>query len=114
MATMIAPHNATQPSGMRERLFAAWYLYQARSGGSKSQEWLAEAVSRKLGLREPLTQGTVSRWLKGSEPDLVTIAAIASVLGVDPGWLAFGQLTHAPPPRDPMQDAMRKLLLPED
>jgi len=95
-------------TGMRDRLFKAWLRYQAIIGRPKAQEWLGEAVSKKLGLKEPLTQGTVSRWLAGSEPNLKTITALAKVLDVDPGWLAFGSDSAAPQPDDPMQEGMQK------
>jgi transcriptional regulator with XRE-family HTH domain len=101
-------------TGFRDRLFRAWYLFQAREGGERSQEWLAEAVSAHLGLEDTLTQSAVSRWLNGAVPPLGTIVALAKVLGVDPGWLAFGKDSAAPPPSDPMMEGMRSILQPED
>jgi transcriptional regulator with XRE-family HTH domain len=93
---------------MRDRLFFAWMLYQAKTGGAKSQEWLAEAVSKQLGLKQAdyLTQSSVSRWLKGEGPSIKVAAAIAKVLGVDPGWLVFGAASQAPRPSNPMRDEM--------
>ncbi len=113
MVLMTAPHKRMTTTGIRDRLFAAWYLYQARQGEQLSQEWLAEAVSKQLGLDTPITQGAVSRWLKGEGPNITTLGALAVVLEVDPGWLAFGAASKAPAPSDPMQEGMRKLLLPE-
>lgn len=108
MATTLQPHKRVANNGMRDRLFRAWYLFQAREGEPRSQGWLAQEVSSLLRLEEPLTQGSVSRWFKGAEPNLKTIVAIAQVLGVDPGWLAFGEISAAPPPADPMQEGMRE------
>ena len=102
-------------NGLSERLFQAWYLYQARSGGSRSQIWLADAVSRELKLAQGayFTQASVSRWMKGTEPNLETIQALGKVLGVNPGWLAFGELA-APGPADPVHAGMRRLNRVED
>lgn len=97
----------------RDRLFRAFLLRQLRAGGELTQEWLAASVSRELRLKEPLTQSAVSRWFKGAVPrDLATIIAIAKLLGVDPGWLAFGSASQAPPPTDGPQ--ARYLPPPED
>lgn len=94
--------------GFRNRLFEAWGLHQLRMGGNLSQEWLAGEVSRRLGLKTPLTQSGVSRWLRGSVPkDLKTIVAIAQALRVDPGWLAFGGESKAPGPVNPIIEGMR-------
>jgi transcriptional regulator with XRE-family HTH domain len=108
MQLRVMAHKSMRSTGMRDRLFKAWLRYQAKLGRPKAQEWLAEAVSKELGLNEPLTQGSVSRWLTGSEPNLRTIAALAKVLRVDPGWLAFGSDSAAPPPDDPMQEGMKQ------
>lgn len=105
--------NRMADEEMRKRLFRAWWSYQAAVGGERSQEWLAEAVSNELGLKEPLTQSAVSRWMRGEGISLKKLVALAKVLGVDPGWLAFGEDSKAPPPADPMQEGMRRLLLPE-
>jgi transcriptional regulator with XRE-family HTH domain len=89
--------------GFRDRLFQAWTYHQLRMGGQLSQEWLAGEVSRRLGLKVPLTQSGVSRWLRGSVPkDLRTIVVLSQALRVDPGWLAFGDDSKAPTPVDPM------------
>ena len=45
-----------------------------------------------------LTQATVSRYFRDTEPELAKICALATVLGVDCGWLAFGDQTKAPAP----------------
>ena len=96
-----------EDTGFAQRLFRAWYLFQLKKGGSATQEWLGRQVGKKLVDREPLSQSAVSRWMKGAKPDLETIAAIAEVLQVDPGWLAFGELSRAPAPEDPFRDRLR-------
>jgi hypothetical protein len=47
---------------------------------------------------DPLTQATVSRYFRDTEPELQKICALAHVLGVDCGWLAFGEKSEAPHP----------------
>ncbi len=96
-----------EDTGFANRLFRAWYLFQLKKGGSATQEWLGRQVGRMLPDKAPLSQSAVSRWMKGSRPDLETIASIAHVLQVDPGWLAFGELSGAPAPEDPFRDRMR-------
>ena len=46
---------------------------------------------------------TISRWENGENiPDVLTIAKLAKVLGVEPGWLAFGTANPgASPNREP-------------
>lgn len=105
MLVMRARRRMAKDRNWRERLLRAWLEHERRTGGGFTQEWLAEAVSRKLKLEEPLSQSAVSRWFRGSVPrDVAAVVAIAELLGVDPGWLLFGSASHAPPPADPMQD----------
>lgn len=92
-----------EDTGFAQRLFRAWYLFQLKKGGSATQEWLGKQVGKMLTGKEPLSQSAVSRWMKGARPELETIAALASVLQVDPGWLAFGELSQAPAPEDPFR-----------
>ena len=96
-----------EDTGFAQRLFRAWYLFQLKKGGSATQEWLGKQVGKMLPPKEPLSQSAVSRWMKGARPELETIAAIAAVLQVDPGWLAFGGLSAAPAPEDPFRDRLR-------
>lgn len=104
MLAMPVRRRFIEDKSWAERLLRAWMLAQRRTGGGLSQEWLAQAVSWKLKLEEPLTQSAVSRWFRGSVPrDKAYIGAIAELLQVDPGWLAFGPASQAPPPADPMQ-----------
>jgi len=62
------------------------------------QDQLGAEVGELLG-GDPIQQGTVSRWFRGSIPDLETIIALAHALDCHPGWLAFGERGGAEPPR---------------
>jgi transcriptional regulator with XRE-family HTH domain len=54
---------------------------------------------------------TVSHWESGaSEPGTATLAALAALAGVDPGWLAFGSASSAPDPFEEMDSATRRLV----
>lgn len=92
-------YNTMAANGFATRLFRAWHLLQIRKGGGVTQEWLGRQVGRILG-EDLVSQSAVSRWFKGATPDLDTIAALGRALGVDPGWLAFGELSEAPAPVD--------------
>ena len=94
---MSETHNLNGASGFRDRLLFGWLRWQALQGRQALQEELAEAVGKALDRRPP-TSSTVSRWFTEAVPDLQTIEAIARVLGVPAGWLAFGE---GEPPDDP-------------
>lgn len=52
--------------------------------GNRHQNWLAAQAG--------VTTRAVSFWMRGGrEPGLDSIAAVAKVLDVSPGWLAFGE-----------------------
>lgn len=64
-------------------------LYEARlaRGAARKKELKQTEVARLIGVKP----NTVSRWEAGAkEPTLATIEQLATVLGVDPGDLAFG------------------------
>jgi transcriptional regulator with XRE-family HTH domain len=82
--------NGKVHNSFSDRLTYIWFRRQALLGRKIDQTEIAEAVAKQMG-RETFVQGTVSRWLNGTEPSLDTIRAIAKVFGVDPGWLAFGE-----------------------
>lgn len=85
-------------SGFHDRVRRAHLARQTEIGRDLSQDEVGREVARYLGLQEAIGQGTVSRWFRGSIPDLRTIGGLALVLNVDPGWLAFGDLSAAPKP----------------
>lgn len=92
------------PNGVNhfhDRLIFAWFRWQALQGRQVQQSELGIAVGKLLN-KKPVHVSTVSRWFTEATPDLQTIVAIAKVLGVTPGWLAFGSdCADCPPPSDP-------------
>jgi hypothetical protein len=94
-------HNYNGVSQFHDRLIFAWFRWQALQGRQVQQTELGEAVAKLLN-RKPVTSSSVSRWFTEAVPDLQTIAAIAKVLGVCAGWLAFGaDCPECPPPENP-------------
>jgi hypothetical protein len=84
------------------RLQYVVFLYQLKNHRQVTQIWLATETSKQLGLKQSLASETARRWLAGlSVPDSETIQAIALVLDCDPGWLAYGDHSKAPPPGKP-------------
>jgi transcriptional regulator with XRE-family HTH domain len=87
-------------TSLGERILIARFEASALRSEKLSQERLGALVSRELSKGAPVTAATVSRWESGDTvPSVTTIAAIARVCGVDPGWLAFGAESAAPGPR---------------
>lgn len=87
-------------TSLGERILIARFEASALRSEKLSQERLGALVSRELSKGAPVTAATVSRWESGDTvPSVTTIAAIARVCGVDPGWLAFGAESAAPSPR---------------
>ena len=89
----------------RERMFRAWTLLQLRKGQQLSQQWLGRELGLELGRESAVDQGLISYWLSGKKTpgDYETMVGLARVLGVDPGWLAFGEASEAPGPPDPFR-----------
>jgi transcriptional regulator with XRE-family HTH domain len=77
------------PQTFAERLKRAWLELQAADGEEVDQAEIAKRVGMALG-RPAVAQATVSRWFRGTVPDVVTVAALAKVMRVSAGWLAFG------------------------
>jgi transcriptional regulator with XRE-family HTH domain len=87
-------------TSLGERILIARFEASALRSEKLSQERLGVLVSRELSKGAPVTAATVSRWESGDTvPSVTTIAAIARVCGVDPGWLGFGAESAAPSPR---------------
>ena len=81
----------TNDSSFAARLFQARLAYSAEKGRQVTQAELAELAD--------VSPAAWSTWEAGrSEPPLDTIGKVAKVLGVDPGWLAFGP-QEVPAPR---------------
>lgn len=97
-----------------------WEAYQdlLKTRRDVTQTRLGELVGAWLGI-EPIRQASVSRWMADEPervtlPDVMTVQAIAAVLGVRPAWLAWGeQPMEAPgtpevvPPPDRVTAALR-------
>jgi transcriptional regulator with XRE-family HTH domain len=89
----------TKDSSFAQRLFQARLEYSAEKGRQVTQAELAE--------RAGVSTAAWSTWEAGrSEPPLDTIGKVAKVLGVDPGWLAFGNQEVAVP--SPSQSKPRR------
>lgn len=85
-------------SPLAERMELAHLHLRAQLGGRKvPYAELAERVSAAHGERT-FTAGQVSEYQKTVEPPRDVIAAYAIACDVDPGWLAFGELSKAPAP----------------
>ncbi len=89
-------------SGFAKRLFEALILHSGRQGRMVRHTELGEAIAQAMQREQPLTGAAVGRWFRGvAMPDIPTVRAVAAVLGVDPGWLAFGDDSAAPGPQGP-------------
>src|SRR6185312_949436 len=85
-------------STVRERARFAFYS-RKRTEPDLTQDEVARRVGRAV--RRAFTQSTAQRWFAGGLPrDTRTGIALASELGVDPGWLYFGDASGAPAPDD--------------
>jgi transcriptional regulator with XRE-family HTH domain len=80
--------------GFNIRAFQALTLLDGREGRRVSQSEIGRRVGEEMD-REPFTQPTVSGWFRtdgtGSIPEVGVQEALAAVLGVRAGWLAFGE-----------------------
>ena len=72
------------------RLAKAHGVHYARHGSRLTQEEIGVLVGREL-RRDPVSQQKVQTWFGGREPDYLELSALARVLGVSAGWLAFGE-----------------------
>jgi transcriptional regulator with XRE-family HTH domain len=85
-----------------ERARRALLRLQADEGAPITLADLGERVAQGEGRAEPYTATAVSRWLNDKqEPTLAVVAALARVLKVEPGVLAFGDHTNGHTPRQP-------------
>ena len=88
------------PKNLGERVYSARLEASAAQHRRISQVDLGVMVARALGEKRAISAATVSRWESGDAlPSVPTVAAIAKVCGVDPGWMAFGADSLAPSPR---------------
>ena len=64
-------------------------------------DYTQTALAESMGV----TPQTVSRWESGGfMPDIEKVKRIATLLRVDPGWLAFGEIRGASPPAPPVEN----------
>lgn len=62
-------------------------------GNELTQMELGQLVAKELGLKVPIDQGTVSRWMSNTRPntpDPPTLRAIAKTLNTQVMWLLYG------------------------
>lgn len=90
-------------NSMGERIFAAHLLVEGAAGHRVTLAELGELVGLEMG-RKAFSASSVREWQSGqSVPDTRVLSALARVcrragVDVDPGWLAFGSESYAPPP----------------
>lgn len=111
--------------GFANRLRRAFRAFEDRLGRDVTQTELGELVGQAMG-KDAITQQSVGRWFAGTLPDHPHVVALATVLGVDPGWLSYGSgedngggSIAKPPvaptpelPRTPWRETHREILPP--
>ncbi|MDA1081986.1 MAG: helix-turn-helix domain-containing protein [Gemmatimonadetes bacterium] len=86
-------------------------IWRVRTRSPLNQKWMGIIVARQLGRAKPFSKMTVSHWEAGSsEPDTATLATIAKLAGVDPGWLAFGAASSGQDPFQAMDAVTQRLV----
>jgi transcriptional regulator with XRE-family HTH domain len=87
------------PEGFQDRLNLAWLALHRKEGKFVPKVEIGRRVGEMLRRDKPFNPSAANKWFnEGSVPDVGTIAALATVLQVDPGWLAFGDASQAPAP----------------
>lgn len=91
---------------LRERVFAVHLLLEAAAGHRLPLSDIGAMVAGELGKKKPFSPTSVLGWEKGvNAPSVKVVAALARAarvrgVDVDPGWLAFGSESYAPPPEN--------------
>lgn len=83
------PESSLDP-GFSYRLRQSVKALELARGTDISQEELGALVGKAMG-RDPFTGVAAHRWLKGRRPGYTIMIALAKLLNVRPGWLAFGE-----------------------
>lgn len=98
MATRQSQHEATagedpEREALAARMFDAVKALEQRERRDITLDELGVRIATAQGREEPYSGSVVRRWIKAlSEPSTrVVWRAIADVLDVSPGWLAFGE-----------------------
>ncbi len=82
------------------RIFLAHLELSYRLGRRVTLAELGALTAVHMGRAAPFTAASVSRWESGAQvPTPPISAAIGEVTGTDPGWIAHGTRSAAPPPR---------------
>ena len=82
------PHKET----VAQRLFRAIAHFEARRGSRLTRDEVGAAVGKSMKRDDPYSGPTVTLWLQGAQvPSVAQIEGLARFLGVNPGWLAFGE-----------------------
>jgi transcriptional regulator with XRE-family HTH domain len=83
-------HVKRGKAGFGARVFEARLHLDRKVGRRVTLQRFAQMVGDEL-KEAPVSPSSVKRWEEGTVPDVATIAAIAAVCGVSPGWPAFGE-----------------------
>ena len=87
-------------SSLARRIFLAHLELSYRLGRKVTLAEFGELIAKEMGRNAPFTAAAVSRWEKGTQiPSPRVIEAIATLTGLDPGWLSHGDKSSAPGPR---------------
>jgi transcriptional regulator with XRE-family HTH domain len=87
-------------SSLARRIFLAHLELSYRLGRKVTLAEFGEQIAKEMGRKAPFTAAAVSRWEKGTQiPSPRVIEAIASLTGLDTGWLSHGDKSSAPGPR---------------
>lgn len=89
----MSTHDGPADRGFSYRLRQAVKALELERGSDISQEELGAMVGAEM--KRPAFSGvSVHRWLKGQRPSYEAMVALAKVLHLSPGWLAFGENNH--------------------
>ena len=93
-------------SSLARRIFLAHLELSYRLGRKVTLAEFGSLIANEMGRDAAFTAAAVSRWEKGTQiPSPRVIEAIASLTGLDPGWLSHGDKTAAPGPRPRLPEA---------
>lgn len=96
-------HGGAQVVTVNDFTERARWARKQRESELRVNQWTFGEIGTEMGQllgTEALQAGTVGRWFRDAIPDTLSrIAALAAVLRVDPGWLAFGDLCQGKVPQ---------------
>ena len=101
-------------SSLARRIFLAHLELSYRLGRKVTLAEFGHLIANEMGRDAGFTAAAVSRWEKGTQiPSPRVIEAIASLTGLDPGWLSHGDKTAAPGPRPRIEEPSSARPAPE-